>query len=465
MPQSGADTAAAVQLQDVGDTVVVQLKVDTDVSQADIQVEGTAQSGNVAQLQAAAQRFQGEDLGSVKDGNGRCVLHFAAQLGRQDMCRHLLDEAHVDVNAQDEAGETPLSLAAGAGQLPTVMMLLDHNADVSRCAPGGAAPIHRAATSGSTEVLEALLAAGADVEAPSTPGTPLLWAAGSGKSDCVKALLAAGADPHATGDANVGTVLMATATGSTDVVNALLAAGANPNHAANGGVTALHAAAESSQPDMIKLLLEAGANADVEDEGGHTPISAAAAAGCRQAVEMLLPRTSQPAGAHWTVDSLIQEAQQAEEAPAPSGQAEVSIPEPEEPNPDQAAQHKRRGDEAFVAKKFLQAADAYSQALRHDTRSHLIWANRAASNLRLGRNEEALEDARRARTLKPDYTKAWYREGCAAQALERWEDAAQAYFEGYRQEPTNQEIAAAFQNAVAEGQKRHQQQKAQAGAS
>ena len=53
----------------------------------------------------------------------------------------------------------------------------------------------------------------------------------------------------------------------------------------------------------------------------------------------------------------------------------------------------------------LQAAEAYSKALECRTSSHILWANRAAALLRLQRPGEALEDARRARTLEPAFVK------------------------------------------------------------
>ena len=46
------------------------------------------------------------------------------------------------------AGETALTLAAGSGEEQTVLRLLEHGADVNRCRPGGAQPIHTAAASG-----------------------------------------------------------------------------------------------------------------------------------------------------------------------------------------------------------------------------------------------------------------------------------------------------------------------------
>lgn len=50
---------------------------------------------------------------------------------------------------------------------------------------------------------------------------------------------------------------------------------------------------------------------------------------------------------------------------------------------------------------------------------------------------------------------AWYREGCAARELGLWNDAAQAFFRGYQTDPSNQELAGAFQAAVERGKQAH----------
>ena len=43
---------------------------------------------------------------------------------------------------------------------------------------------------------------------------------------------------------------------------------------------------------------------------------------------------------------------------------------------------------------------------------------------------------------------AYYREGSALQTLGRWEEAAQAFFQGFRADPQNAALAQAFQKAV-----------------
>ena len=84
---------------------------------------------------------------------------------------------------------------------------------------------------------------------------------------------------------------------------------------------------------------------------------------------------------------------------------QIRVPDAEDPNDAAAADHKRKGDVAFVAKRYQEALQAYSQSLRHKTSNVVVWANRSAVYLRLKNPLAALEDARRARTLDETYTK------------------------------------------------------------
>ena len=55
---------------------------------------------------------------------------------------------------------------------------------------------------------------------------------------------------------------------------------------------------------------------------------------------------------------------------------------------------------------------------------------------------------------------AWFREGSAAKELELFEDAAQAFFEAYRLDSSNAELAQAFQESIRLGQDQYKQQQA-----
>ena len=65
-----------------------------------------------------------------------------------------------------------------------------------------------------------LLEAGAEKEAESSTGTPLLWAAGSGNVDAVKALLSADVNCNATSPDGCGAILMASAGGTPSTLSA-----------------------------------------------------------------------------------------------------------------------------------------------------------------------------------------------------------------------------------------------------
>ena len=80
--------------------------------------------------------------------------------------------------------------------------------------------------------------------------------------------------------------------------------------------------------------------------------------------------------------------------------------EAQDPDPEKATQCKRQGDKAFSDKDFPGAEQVYTNALRHDTSNHLLWANRSAARLRQGKNAEALQDARTSRQINPKYLKA-----------------------------------------------------------
>lgn len=104
------------------------------------------------------------------------------------------------------SGATALHLAATAGSLPAVRMLLDAGASVHTLAANGSSALHWAAGSGHSPVVQALLSAGASTRARSSTWrstvrgndsgqTPAHWAAASGHTGALELLLAE--DPHA----------------------------------------------------------------------------------------------------------------------------------------------------------------------------------------------------------------------------------------------------------------------------
>ena len=178
----------------------------------------------------------------------------------------------------------PLLLAAQRGDLEAVLRALSAGADPR--APGsffGYTALHAAAAMGETACVDALLAAGAPVEARADDGaTPLLAAAaqhGPDTGPAIGRLINAGARLdarlHARGECPLH---LATQAGRAPVVARLLGAGADVHARTEGGFTALHMAAELGRADLVTLLCAAGADSAVE-AGGLRPAQLAASRG------------------------------------------------------------------------------------------------------------------------------------------------------------------------------------------
>nr|AFK44487.1 unknown [Medicago truncatula] len=75
--------------------------------------------------------------------------------------------------------------------------------------------------------------------------------------------------------------------------------------------------------------------------------------------------------------------------------------------------------------------------------------------MKLGQAEQALADAKACRALRPDWSKACYREGAALRLLLRFDEAANAFYEGVTLDPESKELVNAFREAVEAGRKFH----------
>ncbi|KAL5702058.1 hypothetical protein ACHQM5_027324 [Ranunculus cassubicifolius] len=428
-----------------------------------------ALTGNLDLLKKLAIQFDEGGKGlkktieDIKDANKRGALHFAAREGKIDVCRYLLEELKLDVDTRDEDGETPLIHATRQGHVETAKYFISCGANTAARSDLGATALHHAAGTGCIELLQYLLSKGVDVNSPSDSGTPLIWAAGHGEQEAVKILLDHNSDPNAENDDDITPLLSAVAAGSFPCLELLVKAGAKPNVSA-GGATPLHIAADHGSPEILSCLLEAGADPNIADEEGVKPIEVAAAGNSRAAVEVLFPVTSPiPTISNWTVDGIIEYMQSGarhnthKEKPKADVATEStgSVPEVTPEAKRKSLEAKARGEDAFRRKDFLLAVDAYTQAFDCDPSNAILLSNRSLCWLRLGQADQALTDAKACRALKPDWAKACYREGAALRLLQRFDEAANAFYEGVILDPENKELVDAFREAVEAGKKFH----------
>ena len=118
-------------------------------------------------------------------------------------------------------------------------------------------------------------------------GSTLLHGATSGGSkEIVELVIARGADVNAiTPGGRVTPLHIASLMGKKDIVELLIAKGANVNAAEMNGLTSLHLAADSGRKEIVELLIAAGADLNASDNKGKTPLDMASSH--KEIVELL----------------------------------------------------------------------------------------------------------------------------------------------------------------------------------
>ncbi len=183
--------------------------------------------------------------------------------------------AGLDRNTQDARGRTPLMAAAEAGKKDAVKRLLDENAKPDIQDKEGLTALLLAASKDQSEIVRLLVEANADVTLKGTfkgvkNWTPLTKAVFEGYTKTVQVLLATSRDRLARDGQLDRALLVACYLGNLDLIKALLDRGANVNAALEKGQTALMSAATTGRQDTVALLLSRGANPRATNEDGAT---------------------------------------------------------------------------------------------------------------------------------------------------------------------------------------------------
>lgn len=114
----------------------------------------------------------------------------------------------------------------------------------------------------------------------------------------------------------------------------------------------------------------------------------------------------------------------------------------------QAKEKRTAGNEAFANGEYMQSGVFYTQAMGlvpgDQELLSICLSNRAACNLKLGRLEEALEDATACTVMRPEYTKGWFRRGIALHALKQYGPAIESLAKADQMDPKNKQIKEAL---------------------
>lgn len=221
-------------------------------------------------------------------------LHWAADLGHQEIAEVLLARNAVTEARTKSQGRTPLYLAAAHGHAPMANLLLENGAAVNSASKmDGATAIHKAAQHGYTEVITALVAGKADVNKRDVEGMPpLMWATQRKQLHAAHKLVAAGADleiriklgANLENSTVEGLTVLHKVAGTGDVAFArlFLEHGADPDANAPAGFRALHKASSKGDLAMVEVLVEFGADVNLRSSEGWAPLHFAARHGHRK---------------------------------------------------------------------------------------------------------------------------------------------------------------------------------------
>jgi ankyrin repeat protein len=244
---------------------------------------------------------------------GLAPLHTAIAYGDKQMVQQLLLRGaalHINSSAYgtplQAAVNTALQSPAPPGALGVIRLLLAAGADPNAGGYGstaGASLLHAAVEGCDVELVQLLVDAGALVEPSNSQRTPLQVAVCSNAAEVVQVLLAAGANPNVCSavtddDADIKQVsLLEEALNNKyhTIAAALLAHGADANGSHSSGCrTLLGAAVGSRDMAAVELLLAAGANPNTGGPvAGSMPLMLAVQQGSSDIAERLLA-----AGAH-----------------------------------------------------------------------------------------------------------------------------------------------------------------------
>ena len=130
-----------------------------------------------------------------------------------------------------------------------------------------------AAVENNLEAVKQLLAAGADVDAKVggfiRGWTPLHFAARDGYKEIVELLIAEGANVNANNQYGYTPLHLAT---TKEVAALLISNGADVNAKIDEGWTSLHSAVANGHKEVVEVLIAKGADVNAKDDDGDTPL-------------------------------------------------------------------------------------------------------------------------------------------------------------------------------------------------
>ncbi len=243
------------------------------ISKRDLrELMSAAAAGNVRRVNALLDKGIDVNATYLRDESpwsGKTALMVAAEHGQSEVIQALL-RRKANVNLKHYSDLTALMLAAGGAHTEAVRVLLAAGADPNAVGfyfhYGDFTPLMfaiRSKSENKLQVIDALIAGGAELNSKRAIRTPLMVAIENNDPDMIEALVKRGADVNGRGGSDITPLMFAAIGGSPRVVQALLDAGADVSLRDNQGKTALAFAEQDTtglwKDEIVELLKRAGA--------------------------------------------------------------------------------------------------------------------------------------------------------------------------------------------------------------
>lgn len=214
-------------------------------------------------------------------------LFLASASYQMDVMQELL-KAGAKPDAASTYG-TPLTFAAGSGNLAGASILLGRGANPNTIRSDGISVLMMAANAGNPALVAELIKHKANVSTKDDGGeTALSFAARGGHLEVGKMLVAAGAAVNGADAEGLTPLMVASMTGHADFVKMLLSKGAKPNAKNAAGQTALVLASRyGDYPEVLTALIQGGANPKAKDTDGRLAASVVGARGYANCLSVL----------------------------------------------------------------------------------------------------------------------------------------------------------------------------------
>ena len=229
---------------------------------------------------------------NIVHANGLICIHFAVLGDRSKETLQALINHGIDVNATSKASnnatsnETALLLACQKGFVEAINVLLNAGADPNLADTEGESSIHHAIYGEcSKETLQAIIDHGADVNAVNKDSrTAIMIACAKGNTEIMNALLNAGANPNIVDVHGLICIHHAILIGyNKQILQAIINLGTDVNATTSRYKrTALMLACGKGNVEAINVLLTAGADSNITDYEGLTWIHHAVYGGCNK---------------------------------------------------------------------------------------------------------------------------------------------------------------------------------------